>query len=171
MTKLRWILVKDIRDYMRAEEVRIGLKASTILLEHKIKLDNSRERHRRQFEASVNANMPKIAAHRPPTHTITPSTHNFIDHQSHSVEQPPPVPLIIGHPLGAQSFDISLDDVPIQTSSLPFFSTGIPSERRTTNQILECLTNDQYFKLIQMLDRHTRNQTYTFIENIGQALR
>ena len=176
MLKLRWILVKDIRDYLIAEEVRVSMKASAIMLDHKLKLDTNRERHRRQFELNVQAHMPRIP-HRE-TQSIPASTPVATIMPTPKLEAPP-VPVILGRlpapikdPRARQKDSFNEDIInPFQPSVTYPTANPIASERKTISQILEFLTNDQYFKFVVMLDRHTREPPYIFIENIGQALR
>lgn len=163
--KLRWIVVQDIREYLIQQNIRIDIKNTDFIIDQRIRLKNDRERHRRQFEATYNqtATKPGVAPI-VSTPVIVSSVPIIQAVPTRQISAPPepPQPFLESQP----SYETQMSEPSMM--AFPSNSTGI---RRIKDQIYECLINDQIIKFIGMLERHTQNKTFTFVEYFGDALR
>jgi hypothetical protein len=49
--------------------------------------------------------------------------------------------------------------------------SNLASSDQTVDQIINLLKCDQYLRLVQMIDRHTKTDVYHIIQDFGRALR
>lgn len=142
------------------------------ILDTRIKLKSDRYSHRRHFEA--NHNQPKTG--RPYGQMLAES--EPVEPVAPPPPSPPPVPIIPAIPPAmAARMDqpiteeiLPFDDIDLP-KPIPMWHTQNPTNRRIKDQIFECLTNDQIIKFIGMLDRHTQNKNYEFLDHFGETLR
>ena len=165
--------------------MKIGIKTSDFLLDQRCKLKSNREWHRKQVEANHNQHMAdKQSAQSAPEPTVIDSTPvPVVVPATVHIADPRSVPIIpavlpqreprMDQPILEEV--LPFDDIepakPVQAMPQMPFHTNDNGSRRVKDQIFECLANDQIIKFIGMLDRHTQNKTYDFIDYFGDTLR
>ena len=156
------------------------MKASNILVDHRIKLECKRAQHRKEFEANFRSqsaidnipstSRPTPAPSRPVVQTQAPP--QIISGLPVLIPTPDcPEPTSVPSMPPMDMFDNQME-VPVKpVKQTPFPPNCMNNENKLKYDITECLKNDQYFKLIQMMNRHTFKRKVTFIEQFGGVLR
>ncbi|CAG2111932.1 unnamed protein product [Medioppia subpectinata] len=200
LARLRWLLVKDIRQHLIDEEVKVGIRASAILIDHRLSLQSNRDSHRRQFEQSVGQHNRKIAPVIPMV--SKPTTSLFSDMLpmarkpilSEPVRALSPTPQVIPTPLAIQmetpfstipktAPPAIADEMLYDAFGTPMtgFAPPKPDPRRDPmsafrggdkqiGEILKLIKADQYLKLVNLMSRHISAANWSIITEFGRAL-